>query len=142
MGGPLHRLRRRSLHPRGAQGSGLRASEHSLGGSIHPIAGHFISEHYLDVLNEVEGLEEQETFSYYGPLNAITYNVGYHNEHHDFPQIPGSRLPQVRKIAPEFYEPLRSYNSWAKPIWAYLTDPRVGPFSRVKRHPKKEKKDS
>ena len=112
------------------------------GGSIHPIAGHFISEHYLDVLNEVEGLEEQETFSYYGPLNAITYNVGYHNEHHDFPQIPGSRLPQVRKIAPEFYEPLRSYNSWAKPIWAYLTDPRVGPFSRVKRHPKKGKKDS
>merc|ERR1711871_1074760 len=80
------------------------------GGSIHPIAGHFISEHYLDVLNEVEGLEEQETFSYYGPLNAITYNVGYHNEHHDFPQIPGSRLPQVRKIAPEFYQPLRETN--------------------------------
>ena len=112
------------------------------GGSIHPIAGHFISEHYTDVLAEVEGLEEQETFSYYGPLNAITYNVGYHNEHHDFPQIPGNRLPQVREIAAEFYEPLRSYSSWAKPVWAYLTDDRVGPYSRVKRNPKGSKKHS
>jgi len=97
-----------------------------LGLGLHPCAGHFIAEHYVFVPG-------QETYSYYGPLNFLCFNVGYHNEHHDFPRIPGSRLPKVREIASEFYDPLPHYTSWTMVLWRYITDPSVGPYSRVMR---------
>lgn len=97
-----------------------------VGGGMHPMAGHFISEHY--VFNP-----DQETYSYYGPLNYLTWHVGYHNEHHDFPRIPGNKLHKVKEIAPEFYDNLASYRSWSQIIYMYIMDRTVGPFSRMKR---------
>lgn len=93
---------------------------------LHPIAGHYISEHYVF-------RPGQETYSYYGPLNLIAFNVGYHNEHHDFPYVPGSRLPELRRIAPEFYDSLHHHASWTLTLWHYVTRPELGGFSRIKR---------
>jgi sphingolipid delta-4 desaturase len=93
---------------------------------LHPVAGHYISEHYVFRTG-------QETYSYYGPLNRVTFNVGYHNEHHDFPYIPGSRLQKLRQMAPEYYDTLLSHSSWTRVIWQYITRTELGGFSRVKR---------
>ncbi|KAL3468285.1 methionine aminopeptidase [Aspergillus heterothallicus] len=126
-----------------------------LAGSLHPCAGHFIAEHYFfsQVNHGTESIQEQksdpkskskephpldslpppETYSYYGPLNIFTYNVGLHNEHHDFPAIPWTRLHALHRIASEFYEPLPCHRSWIWVIWTFILDKNVGMWCRVKR---------
>ncbi|KAL4775476.1 methionine aminopeptidase [Aspergillus nidulans var. acristatus] len=122
-----------------------------LAGSLHPCAGHFIAEHYFfsnvdhgtESLQELKGekgekhpltsLPPPETYSYYGPLNILTYNVGLHNEHHDFPAIPWTKLHTLHRIASEFYEPLPCHRSWVWVIWTFILDKNVGPWCRVKR---------
>ncbi|HZH76302.1 MAG TPA: fatty acid desaturase, partial [Archangium sp.] len=74
-----------------------------------------------------------ETYSYYGPLNVLAFNVGYHNEHHDFPYVPGSRLPKLRAMAPEFYDGLLSHQSWTATLWNFVMSPSLGGYSRIKR---------
>jgi len=114
-----------------------------LAGSLHPCAGHFIAEHY--VFSQHTRLQEgrnsesaklappPETFSYYGVLNLLTYNVGLHNEHHDFPAIPWTRLWKLNEIANEFYCDLPCHHSWVSVIWQFILDKEVGLWCRVKR---------
>lgn len=97
-------------------------------GSLHPLAGHFLAEHYM-----FDGESQQETFSYYGPLNKVMFNGGYHVEHHDFPHIPWTRIAQVRKIAPEYYDNLKVVDSWPMLLVRFLFDPKVSSYSRLKR---------
>jgi sphingolipid delta-4 desaturase len=93
---------------------------------LHPLGARWIQEHYtLD--------PKQETFSYYGPLNFLTLNVGYHNEHHDFPSIPWNRLPALRAKAPEFYDTLESKQSLSRLLAQFIFDPRYSLHSRVVR---------
>ncbi|KAL0913240.1 hypothetical protein M5K25_016684 [Dendrobium thyrsiflorum] len=88
---------------------------------------------FINLLIQVSLDSCMETYSYYGPLNLMTWSVGYHNEHHDFPRISGSRLHKVKEIAPEYYMNLSSYRSWSQVIYMFIMDRTVGPFSRMKR---------
>jgi sphingolipid delta-4 desaturase len=91
---------------------------------LHPLGARWIQEHFALVPG-------QETYSYYGPLNKVSFNVGYHNEHHDIVTIPWSRLPDVRRIAPEFYEGLHSYSSWTALLVRFLRDRDITLFNYV-----------
>ncbi|KAF2765238.1 sphingolipid delta4-desaturase [Teratosphaeria nubilosa] len=113
-----------------------------LAGSLHPCAGHFIAEHYVFAqhsksLQPTTKPESKtappETYSYYGSLNALTYNVGLHNEHHDFPAIPWTRLWKLNQIANEFYCDLPCHHSWVAVIWQFIWDKETGMWCRVKR---------
>jgi len=94
---------------------------------LHPLGGRWIQEHYLT------HNEEQETFSYYGPLNTVAFNVGYHNEHHDFPSVPWNKLPHIRNSAPEYYNSLKYHTSWTKLWLRFLFDRELSLWSRIVR---------
>lgn len=93
---------------------------------LHPVGARWIQRHWL-----VE--DEQETYSYYGAMNTLAFNVGFHNEHHDFPSIPWNRLPKVKEEAPEYYRELKSHASWSRLLLQFVFDPSLTLFSRMVR---------
>jgi len=106
-----------------------------LGSGLHPLAAHFIAEHYVWSEKKTREGQPIETYSYYGPLNYLTFFVGYHNEHHDFPQITGSKLYKLHSIAPEYYTIIReeAHKSWVGCMVRFVLDNTITPFSRVVR---------
>jgi sphingolipid 4-desaturase/C4-monooxygenase len=93
---------------------------------LHPLGARWIQEHFALAPG-------QETYSYYGPLNRLSFNVGYHNEHHDIVNVPWSRLPEIRRIAPEFYDHLHSYSSWTTLLVRFVRDRDITLFNAVVR---------
>lgn len=93
---------------------------------LHPLGARWIQEHYVFKPG-------QETYSYYGPLNKVAFNIGYHNEHHDISTIPWSRLPRLKAAAPEFYDHLYAHRSWTRLLLAFLSDANVTLYNRIVR---------
>jgi sphingolipid delta-4 desaturase len=97
-----------------------------VGIGLHPVGARWIQEHYTFH-------EGQETYSYYGVLNRIQFNIGYHNEHHDLVKVPWVHLPKITAIAPEFYGHLRWHRSWTRVLLQFLFDPNLDLFARITR---------
>ena len=80
----------------------------------HPTGAHILQEHIIFAP------EPYETASYYGPINAISLNHGYHTEHHDFPNVPGPRLRRLHEAARDFYEPRFIHRSRLLTLWQFV----------------------
>lgn len=94
---------------------------------LHPLGARWIQEHFL-----THG-DHQETKSYYGPMNVVNLNVGYHNEHHDFPSIPWNRLPKIKQLADNHYETLGYHTSYTKLLLQFLFNKDLSVYSRTAR---------
>ncbi|GJQ14999.1 hypothetical protein GpartN1_g6790.t1 [Galdieria partita] len=84
---------------------------------LHPLGARWIQEHYPTH-------PFQSTYSYYGIANRVAFNIGFHNEHHDFPSIPWNLLPKLRQLAPEYYDTLFAYRSYRKLLRDFIMEPR------------------
>ncbi|MCO4794724.1 MAG: fatty acid desaturase [Bacteriovoracaceae bacterium] len=104
------------------------------GVGLHPLGARWIQEHYTFK-------EGQETYSYYGILNKLCFNLGYHVEHHDFYKIPWANLPKLKAMAPEYYDNLYYHTSWTKLFLQFIFDKNIDLYTRIVRNPK-EKTDT
>lgn len=85
---------------------------------LHPLGMRQVQEHYYLV-------KGQPTNSVYTSWHTIFLNIGHHNEHHDFPNIPWNRLPQLTELAPEYYKNLKHYTSYIQIMVEFFTNPGI-----------------
>lgn len=79
----------------------------------HPAGAHVLQEHVA--FDGGNGMA-----SYYGPINFVSVNLGYHLEHHDMPAVSGWRLPALRRAAPEFYDSHYHHKSRLVGLWRFV----------------------
>src|SRR6185312_12752094 len=94
---------------------------------LHPLGARWVQEHYMT------SDDIQETHSYYGPLNVVAFNVGHHNEHHDFPSVPWNNLPKVRQAGAKWYNGIPYHTSWTLLWLKFLFDRNVSLYHRMLR---------
>ncbi len=94
---------------------------------LHPLGARWVQEHFL-----THG-DHQETKSYYGRLNLVNLNVGFHNEHHDFPSVPWNKLPELKRMANEHYENLGYHTSYTRLLFQFLFNREISVYSRTAR---------
>lgn len=89
--------------------------------------GQSIAEHHI--------YQQGKTFSTYHWTNIPLFNTGYHDEHHTFPNVPWIYLPQLKRIAPEYFTNDNPYSYfhwwwfWAKSVFNPLGYNRYFPDS-------------
>ena len=110
----------------------LFASISSVG--LHPLGARWIQEHYPTQ-------PFQSTYSYYGIANRFAFNIGYHNEHHDFPSIPWNLLPVLKRMAPEYYNTLFSYGSYSELLKDFIVEEKWSLENRFEREKQKEARE-
>jgi sphingolipid delta-4 desaturase len=96
------------------------------GVGFHPVGARWIQEHY-------NFKPRQETYSYYGPINRLAFNIGYHNEHHDLVRVPWVHLPRIKDAAPEYYDYLYAHRSYGRLFVRFIFDRDLTLFSRITR---------
>jgi sphingolipid delta-4 desaturase len=89
----------------------------------HPAGAHILQEHVA--FDGGSGMA-----SYYGPINLVSVNLGYHLEHHDMPGVSGWRLPTLRRAAPEFYNSHFRHRSRLVGLWKFVSDKTIALDSR------------
>ncbi|RYZ46306.1 MAG: fatty acid desaturase [Sphingobacteriales bacterium] len=117
----------------GAKGSVYLVASFFFSIGLHPLGARWVQEHFL-----THG--DQETKSYYGPLNTVNLNVGYHNEHHDFPSVPWNKLPKIRSFAGNYYNTLGYHTSYTVLLFQFLFKKEISVYSRMARDNRGKKK--
>jgi len=70
------------------------ASSYFASAPIHPIATHILLQH----IRINKKLKLAHVYSYYGPMNVLVFNSGFHREKHLHPKVPWFRLPLIRQL--------------------------------------------
>ena len=84
----------------------------------HPYLAFWVTQHHTNEL--LSPKEFVATGGVAGRLyNLLILNQGHHCEHHDFPQIPWTRLPRVARLAPEFYPHVPASRTWYNVLASY-----------------------